>query len=646
MAGGSDPFSIGTSGLLAFQRGLTTISHNIANVDTEGYSRQRVEFSARAPTQLGNLIVGSGVEANAIERLYDRFLVQDIRVDSAQYNRHKALADYAVRMDELLADEGTGISPVLDSFFNAVQSLADDPASTPRRDVLLSEANNLASRFNFLFDRTERIEATLNGRIEQNIDEVNTLATEIAALNVDIAEAQNRTGGQSPNDLLDQRDRLLLRLSEFVAISTVEQDDGSVNVSIGKGQALVVGGATQPLTVIRDQYDPTRVDVGYGGTSSVNVISSQLTGGSLTGLIDARRTIIDTSYNMLGRVAMGVATTFNEQHRLGMDLNGALGTNFFADIAANAPQALASSENTGTAVLNADITNVGAVTTSDYRLTRTAGPVYTLTRLSDNTATNIGGLGFPGSSVTVDGVTISLSSGAMADGDTFLIRPTHNMADDVRVALQETSAIAAAAPIRTNASLANNGNGVVSLGAVNTPPPPNVNLTQTVTITFDSPPTTFDVAGVGTGNPANVAYTSGGNITYNGWTIQISGVPQAGDVFTVSANTAGVGDNRNALLLADLQNRLVLEGSTATFQDDYGAYVANVGTTTRQAEISRDAQKILLQKSQDARESYSGVNLDEEAADLMKFQQLYQATAKIIAIADNMFQSLLDATAR
>ena len=235
MAGGSDPFSIGTSGLLAFQRGLTTISHNIANVDTEGYSRQRVEFTARPPTQLGNLIVGSGVEASGIQRVYDQFLVQDIRNDSSQFNRHKALADYATRIDELLADGGTGISSVMDSFFNAVQGLADDPASTPRRDVLLSEANNLATRFNFLFERTHQIESSLNGRIEQNIGEVNTLATEIAALNTNISEARNRTGGQQPNDLLDQRDRLLLRLSEFAAISTVEQDDGSVNVSLGKG---------------------------------------------------------------------------------------------------------------------------------------------------------------------------------------------------------------------------------------------------------------------------------------------------------------------------------------------------------------------------------------------------------------------------
>lgn len=646
MAGGSDPFAIGTSGLLAFQRGLTTISHNIANVDTEGYSRQRVQFSARAPTQLGNLIVGSGVEASSIQRIYDRFLVQDIRNDSSQFNRHKALADYAVRIDELLADPGTGISPVMDSFFNAVQALADDPSSTPRRDVMLSEANNLTTRFNFLFERTNRIEATLNGRIEQNITEVNTLATEIAALNSNISEAQNRTGGQQPNDLLDQRDRLLLRLSEFVAITTVEQDDGSVNVSLGKGQALVVGGATQKLTVIRDQYDPTRIDVGYGGTGSANVISNQLSGGSLTGLVEARRTIIDTSYNMLGRVAIGVADAFNQQHRLGLDLNGNLGTNFFADIAANAPQALPSSQNTGSAAINADITNMSAVTISDYRLARSTGPVYTLTRLSDNTSTNIGALGFPGSSVTVDGVTLSLASGAMNDGDTFLIRPSHNGAKDIAVAVQETSSIAAAAPMRTAASLNNNGNAIVSPGVVNTPPPPNANLQQTVTITFDNPPTTFDVVGTGTGNPTNVAYTSSGSITYNGWTIQISGAPVAGDVFTISANTSGVGDNRNALLLAGLQKQLTLDGGSATYQDAYGAYVANVGTTTRQAEISRDAQKILLQKSQDSRESYSGVNLDEEAAELLKFQQLYQATAKIISIADNMFQSLLDATAR
>ena len=646
MAGGSDALSVGISGLLAFQRGLTTVSHNIANVGTEGYSRQIVELSTRAPNNVGGLIIGAGVQVDTIKRVYDEFLVNDIRSDSSAFTQSDAYSSIAARLDSLLADSGTGVSPTLDNFFGAVQALSDDPASTPRRSVVLSEGQNLVNRFNFLQESVRSVETALNGRLRQNIDEANTLAQQIAAINQNIADARGRSGGQEPNDLLDQRDQLLLRLSNFVNVQTIEQSDGSINVLIGNGQALVVGSTAQPLTVIANQYDPTRIEVGFGGSTNTNVISSQLTGGSIAGLLDARTQIIDASYNLLGRVAAGVAKTFNDQHQLGIDLNGNLGGNFFGDIAASSPQALPSSLNGGNAVVDADITDASALTTSDYRLTRTAGPVYTLTRLSDNTATNIGALGFPGGSVTVDGVTLSLTSGAMNDGDSFLIRPTHEAAGDITMALSETASIAAAAPMRTETSLNNTGTAAISQGSVNAPPPPDANIQQTVTITFDNPPTTFDVVGVGTGNPANVAYTSGGDITYNGWTIQISGTPDAGDVFTVRANTNAVGDNRNALALGQLQKQSTLENGTATYQDAYGAFVADVGTKTRQADISRQAQEVLLQKSNDARESLSGVNLDEEAADLMRYQQLYQATTRIVTIADSMFQSLLNAVGR
>jgi len=241
----------------------------------------------------------------------------------------------------------------------------------------------------------------------------------------------------------------------------------------------------------------------------------------------------------------------------------------------------------------------------------------------------------------VEGLTISLSSGAANAGDTFLIQPTRSAAANIAVALTDARGIAAAAPIRTAASNANTGTGSVSAGSVNTPPPVNANLTQTVTITFDNPPTTFDVNGTGTGNPANVAFTAGGSISYNGWTIQISGTPAAGDVFTISANSAGVSDNRNALLLAGLQTGKTLAGGTASYQSAYAQIVSDVGNKTREIQVTATAQESVLKQAEDAQQSMSGVNLDEEAANLLRYQQAYQASGKMIEIASKLFDTLL-----
>jgi len=298
------------------------------------------------------------------------------------------------------------------------------------------------------------------------------------------------------------------------------------------------------------------------------------------------------------------------------------------------PAVTAKTTNTGTLAVTAAVSNIAGLTTSDYRLAWT-GANYTVTRLSDNTVTTYATL-----PQTIDGVTIS-GAGAPAAGDSFLIQPTRNAARAIGLALSDASAVAAAAPIRTAAGAANTGTGAISAGAVNPPPPPNVNLQQPVTITFTGP-ATFNVAGAGTGNPAGVAYTPGGNISYNGWTLQISGTPAAGDTFTVAANTGGVADGRNALLLADLQTQSTLAGGTASYQGAYSQIVSAVGNQAREADVSAKAQASLVSEAQKAQQSLSGVNLDEEAANLLRYQQAYQASGKMLQIATSLFQSILD----
>lgn len=379
-------------------------------------------------------------------------------------------------------------------------------------------------------------------------------------------------------------------------------------------------------------------------------------GGNVGGLLAFRSQSLDTAQNSLGLVAMGLAGTFNQQHQLGQDLNGALGDNFFTQ---PTPVINFNSGNTGTAAIDPPvIADYAALTGSDYSLTYGTGG-YTLTRLSDNTTIfanqatpNPAPPAVPPPAIpSWDGLTLgALTSGTPNVGDSFIIRPTVNGAANIGINLTDPAKIAAAAPIRTNATLANAGTGRISAGTVNTSSPvtpdpahplTDQNLRQPVTITFTSP-TTFDVTGVGAGLPViGVGYVSGNDISYNGWTTQITGAPASGDTFTVGPNSSASTDNRNALLLASLQTRNTLYGGTASYQGAYGLLVSQVGSKTREMEVTSKAQETLVKQTIQAQQAVSGVNLDEEAANLMRYQRAYQAAGKAMQIANTMFDTLL-----
>ncbi|RJQ47999.1 MAG: flagellar hook-associated protein FlgK [Gammaproteobacteria bacterium] len=630
-----DILGTGISGLLAFQRSLTGASHNIANVNTEGYNRQRVELGARPPQPSGAGYIGQGVQVEGVRRIYDEFLSLQVRINTSANAQLQSFYSQASQLDNLLADPQAGLTPSLQDFFNAVQGLANDPASIPARQVLLSNGENLVERLHALDQRMRDLRGAINSQLQASVSEINSFAQAIAKVNQAISLAQGVAGGEPPNDLLDQRDALIVKLSELIGVTTVAQDNGMVNVFIGSGQTLVAGTQTSALSAVKNPYDPIRYEIAYQNSSGA--ISDSLTGGKLGGVLQFRSQILDSAQNALGRVATGLALTFNAQHREGQDLNGALGADFFN---AAPPQTFAHSGNTGNAVVGVTLASASALTGSDYLLQRGSGG-YTLTRLSDNTVTTL--TTFPGGAQTVDGVTLNLSSGALNVGDRFLIQPTRNGAAGINVAVRDTRLIAAAAPVRSSAALANTGGATISAGEILDST--HSALLNTVTITFNNPPATFTVTGVAP-DPSPLAYTSGGNIDLNGWRIQITGAPQAGDSFTVERNTSGVSDNRNALLLAGLRTQLTLAGGNASYQDAYGQLVADVGSSTHQADIGRKAQETQLAQVKNARDATSGVNLEEEAADLVRFQQAYQAAAQVISIADTLFQSLLLALRR
>lgn len=715
---------VGLSGLLATQRALTVTSHNISNANTEGYSRQRVGFETRLPQLYGNSYVGNGVDVGEVGRIYDNFVVEQVRSNTSSYESLKSFSDYVGRIDNLLANPEAGLGSAMQSFFTAANQVANDPSSQPARQLLLSDANTLVDRFKYINERFTELRQQSNTALQDSVTQINTLAAGIADLNQRIVTATGVAGGGSPNDLLDKRDVALTELAKLVSVTAIPQSDGALNVFVGSGQALVVGTNAQRLTITRNQFDPTRSEIGYTVGGNTVEITNQLSGGRVGGLVNFRNQILDGAQNALGRVAAGLADTMNTQHRLGIDLAGAPGGALFNT---GGPVVSLNAINTGSGTVNAALVNVDALTASDYRLQYDGANSYTLTRLNDGQSYSIDtGGASPYTTAAIDGLSLTITAGAAA-GDNFLIRPTANAVNNLGVAIGDPAKIAAAAPIRTAAALGNVGNATISAGAVNSPDnrlvveftapgvydvrdettgatlaaglsyssggnirfngvtfqisnggsgpaagdvfyvdkkvtgadaantggarisptvtvsAPDPDLRDGVSIVFTSA-TTFDIVGATTGSPVtNVPYTSGEVISYNGWNLAISGTPAAGDTFTVAANSGGVADNRNALLLSGLQQKLTLAGGTSTYQDAYGQIVAEIGSKTQQANISRDARETLLRQSVDARDSVSGVNLDEEAANLLKMQQAYQASARLIAASETLFQSLLDA---
>ncbi len=636
-------FSVGITGLLASQRSLATTGHNISNVNTPGYSRQRVELVTRPAQPVGGGYLGKGVAVDNIRRIYDDYLTTQVRIGTANVGQTRVLNELAAQVDNVLANPSSGLNSAIRDFFDAVQGVADDPASLAARQVLLSDAGTLVQRFHTLENRLSELRRGHSQRLGLTVGEINSLADSIASLNADIQLAIGSGNGDQPNDLLDQRDEMLRQLADLVGIDVLKQDDGAVNVFIGTGQALVIGAQANQLGLMADPYDPSRNIVGYGTGGAMTDISDVLKGGELSGLLDFRDQLLDPVQNAVGRVAIGLSATFNEQHRIGMDLDGLLGGDFFSTIDASSPVVRDRTGNVGTAVITAAVTTVADVTTSDYRLDLNAGG-YKLTRLSDGIVFVLPPTFAAGTPEERDGVTLTLTGGAGVVGDSFAVVPTRHAPRDIALAISAVEKVAVAAPVRTSANIANTGSATISAGTVSAPA--DTNLLEPVLITFNSPPTTFAVNGVGTGNPPSVLYTPGADIVFNGWTVRIQGNPEAGDEFEVRPNVNGMGDNRNGLLLAQLQTSRTLSNGNASYEEAYGQMVVEVGATTRQTEINLNAQEVLLEQSQAARDSVSGVNLDEEAANLLRFQQSYQASAQVIAAADTVFQSLLDAVGR
>ncbi len=626
-----DILNTSLTGMLAFQRALQVTSHNISNANTPGYSRQVAELTARVGSGAGNTYVGGGTQISTIKRIYDDLQGEQLRTSTTGLARFDTLNTLSSRIDVLLSDADTGLNSGLQSYFNALQDLANDPSSISARQALIGEADGLASRFQTIDRQLGDLDDEVNSRIRLAVSEINGLAESIAGVNDKIALANN--AAIPPNDLLDERDRLVLQLSELVSVDTSIQDDGTMSVFIASGQSLVLGARANTLAVTGSEFDLTRPTVVYQGSAGNSPLDTSAAGGALGGLLDFRSGILDPARQSLGQTATALAAALNEQHSSGMDLRGNLGGDLFT---VAPPSVLPSSLNTGTPAAAVTVTDLGQLTGADYVL-EYDGAAYSLSRADNGQSIPLAGAGTPGDPFVAEGISI-VASGAPAAGDRLLIRTGQYAAGSVRNAITDPQAIAMAAPTRSSASQDNIGNATISAAAVVDRTDPG--LLNTAVIEFTGP-ATYSINGAGA-----FAYTDGDPIVINGSTVTIEGTPAVGDQFTIEANYGASGDNSNGLLMADLQSVGILDGGTISINENYSLLVSNVGATTHQLQASVDAQSVVKSNAEAAVSATSAVNLDEEAANLIKYQQAYQAVAQIVAVVSTMFDTLLAATRR
>ncbi|MEM7082004.1 MAG: flagellar hook-associated protein FlgK [Pseudomonadota bacterium] len=629
----ADILQTSLSALLTSQRALATTGHNIANVNTPGYSRQRVELAARIGATDGAFTIGSGVQLLNVTRSYDAFIVAAARGGQSEVNRLDAFHSMASRVDRLLGDESTGITASMQRFFGSAQDVANDPSSLSARQVMLGQAESIASRFQSVSNRFTEMQGEISSRMQQEAQQIDALAQSIADVNRDILSSNGSASSGGPNDLLDYRDQLINELATKIDVNTLVQEDGSMNVFVGSGQALVVGTQAAGVDVQTDAADPTRFNVVLSNTGSVTDISSSIAGGTMGGLMDFQREVLDPARNELGRIAIALATAVNSQQASGMDLNGNLGAPLFS---IGDPAVVPNAGNSGTGSATATVSDVSALTTADYTLAFNGG-AYSLSRSDTGESVPMTGSGTAGDPFVADGLSIVVD-GAPANGDRLTIRPTAGAAGALQLTSISAEGLAAAAPVRGASSPDNVGSGSIQFGAITDINNPQ--LLNTATIEFTSP-TTYSINGAG-----SFPYTEGEPIEINGASFTITGAPEAGDVFTIDANSGGVGDNSNMLALAGLQGAGVLDGGGTTLGGSVSQLVAAVGTTTQQAATSLTAQQTLLDQSLADQQAVQGVNLDEEAANMLRYQQAYEAAARMITVADSLFNSLLNAVGR
>ncbi|WP_249676937.1 flagellar hook-associated protein FlgK [Pseudomonas abieticivorans] len=676
--------SIGLSGLNASQTALTVTSNNITNVSTAGYSRQSALSASSAVQNIGVGFVGTGTTISDVRRIYNSYMDSQLQTTTALSSDAAAYSSQVNTLDSLLSDSATGISSTLTSFFAALQTASSNPTDTSSRQLLLTSAQTLSNRFNSISTQISSQNTGINSQLSTLTGQVNDLTKQIASLNQQITTLS--ASGNTPNSLMDTRNEAVRSLNELVGVTVQQNGSGAYDVYLGTGQALVSGNTSNTLTAAPGTTDKSQYNltVNYGNYSSD--VTSVVSGGTIGGLLRYRSDVLDPAQNSLGQIALTVSDSINSQLAQGVDNNGNLGSNLFSSInsaTAIAQRSLASSSNsTGSGNLDVTIADTGALTNNDYQVTFTSPTAYSVTR-SDGTAMGSYDLGDDPAPV-IDGFTLSLNGNDLSTGDTFKVIPTRNAASAISTTMTDTSTLAFSGPLTGTASASNSGTAsftqpsltssvdiydstskaTLQSGLENSTP---VKLVFDAAASGTQAYTVYDAKGnnIGSGSivpgqdnnlsinvpmldsSGNAVTDGSGNALSFSFATTVSGSPATNDSYSVAFNTTGKSDNRNATALLGLQTSATVGTSAATggvsFTSAYASLVSGVGAQASQATTDASATSAVLATAKSNRDSVSGVNLDDEAAALVKFQQYYTASSQIIKTAQDTFTTLLNA---
>lgn len=628
----SSLLSIGTTALLTNQQVLKTTGNNIANVNTPGYSRQGVQLVPIEGQPTGSGYYGKGVEAATVLRSHSELLTRQVALSGAIAAADEKRRDQLNRLEDLFQGGPTGLGAAMADMLNAFSDVANAPSDLAARTVVLARTDEMAARFRATAQGLADMQQGVRLELQTSVDAVNSLAARIASANEEISNQQG--SNHTPNDLLDKRDELIRELNTLVQTTSIAAGDGTVGIFLASSQPLVLGKTVAPIAIAPDEFgDPgkSKLTIQRNGLTVV-LEEAALGGGALSGLLRFQNTDLVDASNLLGRLALGLGTELNRQHRLGLNLDGAAGADLLT--LGPLPDAFAAAGNTGGASVQVSVqtspaSGAAALAASDYALTFTGPASGSIRRLSDGQVTAFGAL-----PIQIDGLDLQIS-GTPAAGDRFVVAPLRQVAATMDVAFSSARSLAVASPIAASAGTGNRGS--LTLQSL-LPQQPDANLNQTVVVTFTGPGT-FDVAGTGTGNPTGQAYVPGQSISFNGWSLTLKGSPQAGDTYTVQANAYPAIDAGNAQAMLALRDKALFDGAATT--DGYAGLMAQIGVRVQGAGFAAKVSQSIAANALTEKAALSGVNLDEEAARLLQFQQAYQASAKMLQVSQTLFDTLI-----
>jgi len=658
--------SLGTRAMFANYAALQTTGNNIANANTAGYSRQSVELETAGGQFTGAGFFGKGVNVTTVARTHDEFLTREAAGARSLAAGDEARSAQLQQLEKVFATGESGIGYAAGAFLNAFTDVANRPADASARQVVLARAADVASRFRAAGEQIDAIQAGVTSDLKTAVATVNSLAQRVADINNQIAAVAG--SGHQPNDLLDQRDQLVSEISQYLPVSTIPASDGTLSLFIGGGQRLVLGKDAATLAAVPDPYDPGVVHLGVRDAGGDHVFpDDMMSSGAIAGLLRFQKTDLPAARNLLGQMASALAGQVNAQQALGLDLGQPAGSGA-AIFSLGAPGVVPASGNAkaadGTDVAStidasgARVSSVSLTVTdptelqaSDYELRNspTTAGAFQLTRLSDGTVSTVN------SGDVVDGFRIDVVAPLPAAGDRFLLRPVGDAPRNMLRVLDDPKGIAAASPVTATVGAGNTGTATVAdLHATDTSIDPE--LTATLTFSSDTGDYSWELRDRTSGTLSSSgtgAWQAGQPIALNGWEMTLNGVPKNGDTLVVDKTIYPANNNGNARALIDLRDARIVGQQTLasgsvvpgeTITDAYANALSDIGVRVQSAQTAADMSKAVASDAESARSAKAGVNLDEEAARLIQFQQSYQAAAKMLQVAQSIFDTLLQAT--